>query len=184
MPEPFPLIDRPPVSTKGINIELWRFLGRLEAAFPGGWVLVGGQMVLLHGLESGVLPERETVDADALVNVRVIPDGIAHLSLPRPSRHGGDLAFLLGLVRDIARLDAAMTASDRRWLKLAGSLLDNELVWRSAADPDAARAALRYLLRKDGQAAAEEGEVMTTNGPAVDDSRVGGGRHDDDRSPS
>ena len=47
---------------------------------PGAWVLVGGLMVLLHGLEAGQLPVRETTDADVLVNVRLRPSGTHDLS--------------------------------------------------------------------------------------------------------
>ena len=47
---------------------------------PGAWVLIGGQMVLLHGLEYDELPVRETVDADLLVNVRALPRGTERLA--------------------------------------------------------------------------------------------------------
>jgi len=59
---------------------LWPFLGRLAERLPGGWLLIGGQMVLLHGMEHGQLPLRETNDADALVDVRVAPRGTAELA--------------------------------------------------------------------------------------------------------
>ncbi len=75
MPEPFPGLDRPPVDGEQVNEHLWPFLGLLAARLPGGWVLIGGQMVLLHGMEHGQLPQRETNDADALVDVRVAPRG-------------------------------------------------------------------------------------------------------------
>lgn len=76
MPEPFPPIDRPPVDGEQANRHLWPFLGILANRFPGSWVLVGGQMVLLHGMEHGQLPQRETIDADTLVDVRIAPRGI------------------------------------------------------------------------------------------------------------
>lgn len=78
--EPFPLVDRTPIESAALVPQLWTFLGRLEEQFPGGWVLVGGQMVLLLGLEHGQLTRRDTTDADALVNVRVIPDGTARFA--------------------------------------------------------------------------------------------------------
>jgi len=75
MPEPFPAIHRSPVDGEQVSEHLWPFLGLLADRFPGGWVLVGGQMVLLHGMEHGQLPRRETKDADALVDVRIAPKG-------------------------------------------------------------------------------------------------------------
>lgn len=223
------------------NAHLWPFLGRLAEEFPGGWVLVGGQMVLLLGLEQGELPQRETDDADALVRVKVLPagtsqlsafledqgvmldgvspGGIGHrfrgegltvdvlapdnigtradlttirpartvevpggtrllssprrcpvrvaeqvfaiprpdlpaaivgkaaaLSLPDPSRHAQDLAFLLGLVDDVRTLAAGLTPSDNRWLSHTRQLLENERVWNYSHRPQAARAALLFLL--------------------------------------
>lgn len=75
VPDPFPTIDRPPVDANQVNSHLWPFLGLLADRFPGAWVLVGGQMVLLHGMEYGHLPRRETNDADALIDVRIAPRG-------------------------------------------------------------------------------------------------------------
>lgn len=80
MPEPFPAIDRPAVDGDLVNSHLWPFLGQLAERFPGAWVLVGGQMVLLHGLENDQLPLRETNDADALVDVRVAPRGTVQMA--------------------------------------------------------------------------------------------------------
>ncbi len=37
-------------------------------------------MVLLHGMEYGALPRRDTNDADALVDVRVAPRGSVNLA--------------------------------------------------------------------------------------------------------
>lgn len=202
-------------------------------------------MVVLHGLEAGVPPPQATFDADALVDVRVVPagtrrlahvlrtmgldvagtnrDGVGHrfvgrgLSvdvlapddlgpradlttvppartiavpagsrlvrsrrrvpvdcdgatawIPRPDldaaivgeaaamtlagggRHRADLAFLLGLVPDPRALARSLTPSDRKWLRRAAVLLDDELVWRVAPDPDAARSTLAFVLRRPG----------------------------------
>jgi hypothetical protein len=237
--DPFALVDRDPVAVDSDSISMWRLLDEVERTFPGQWVLVGGQMVQLLGLEHGVEPERATIDADALIDVRLVPDGTARvaaflearglalagigtdgeghrfigegllvdvlapdnlgrraklttippartveipagtrllqdphrvpvdcgdriatiprpdldaaivgkaaaLSLPSPGRHRTDLVFLLGLVSDVAALDAAMSKSDRRWLRLATPLLDGGTLWRGRPE---ARAALRYLLR-------------------------------------
>lgn len=81
MPEAYPLLDRRPVEPGGVAVALWRFLGDLSDAFPGQWALVGGQMVLLHGLEHGEVPERETTDADVLIDVRAERRAIARMSL-------------------------------------------------------------------------------------------------------
>lgn len=80
MPEPYPILDRDPVDGLVPSPEIWALLDRLEQAMPGIWVLVGGLMVLLHGLEAGHLPTRETTDADTLVNVRLRPNGTQDLS--------------------------------------------------------------------------------------------------------
>lgn len=55
----------------------WWGLLELAGAFPHGWVLVGGQMVLLHAREAGVAPHRTTTDVDVVVDVRVAPRQIA-----------------------------------------------------------------------------------------------------------
>ena len=80
MPEPYPRLDREPVDPLGVNVHIWTFLSELSDAFPGQWALVGGQMVLLHGLEAGQLPARETADADALIDIRVAPHGTVAVS--------------------------------------------------------------------------------------------------------
>lgn len=80
MPDPFPALDRPPLDGEQVNEHLWPFLGLLAERLPGSWVLIGGQMVLLHGMEHGQLPRRETNDADALVDVRVAPRGTIELA--------------------------------------------------------------------------------------------------------
>lgn len=238
----YPRLDREPIDPLGINVHIWTFLSELSDAFPGQWALVGGQMVLLHGLEAGQLPNRETTDADALIDIRVAPqgtimvsrwleandikqksisaDGIGHRfegrglivdvlapdhmgaratlttigpartvevpsgrrllesvqcapvkcgseiafvprpdlaaaivgkaaaqTLPAPERHQLDLAFLLGLIDDVTIIDQALTNSDRRKLRIAEGLLNEDRVWRATNNPDDARAALRFLLR-------------------------------------
>ncbi len=62
MPDDFPVLDRLPVDAQRMNQHVWPFLGQLASRFPGSWVLVGGQMVLLLGMEHGQLPRRETND--------------------------------------------------------------------------------------------------------------------------
>jgi hypothetical protein len=214
----------------------------METDLPGSWVLVGGLMVLLHGLEAEQLPHRQTADADALVDVRLRPRATRELStwllgagfeiegssvtgtghrfskgiitvdvlapdnlgrradtrtvppshtmqipagtrllqdaalcpvrlasgsvgyVPRPSlaaaivgkaaaldlddgeRHAEDLAFLLGLVTDPRDIAVRMSKSDLHRLRRAGAVLGNTDVWRHSRTPDAARAALLFLV--------------------------------------
>jgi hypothetical protein len=49
---------------------LWHLLFELSVYMPVNWCLIGGQMVLLHGLEQGRTDARPTVDGDVLVDVR------------------------------------------------------------------------------------------------------------------
>jgi len=49
---------------------LWHLLFELSIYMPANWCLVGGQMVLLHGLEQGRTDARPTADGDVLVDVR------------------------------------------------------------------------------------------------------------------
>jgi len=242
MPDPYPILEREPVDGLLPSPDIWELLDRLEREMPGTWVLVGGLMVLLHGLEAGELPVRETTDADVLVNVRLRPNGTYDLSswllgaglafegssatgtghrfssnmvsvdvlapdhlgeranirtvppsrtiqipagtrllrdaalspvrlsptlighVPRPSltaaivgksaalrlddssRHAEDLAFLFGLVPDPREIAVGLSKSDRRHLRRAGSLLDDERVWEYSQNPDAAQATLQFLI--------------------------------------
>jgi len=43
------------------------------------WTLIGGQMVLLHGLEHGRLPPRVSEDLDLVVNVRTRPPALPRM---------------------------------------------------------------------------------------------------------
>jgi hypothetical protein len=56
---------------------VWDALLDLASRQPTGWTLVGAQMVSLHGRERGRVPPSATVDADVLVNVRVVQDATA-----------------------------------------------------------------------------------------------------------
>jgi hypothetical protein len=58
----------PPVSPALTT--LWHVLFDLEVRQPADWCLIGGQMVLLHGLEHGRTEARPSVDGDVLVDVR------------------------------------------------------------------------------------------------------------------
>ena len=99
----WPVVAREPVklpALPGYDADLWLALIELTDVRPGEWTLIGGQMVLLHALEHGVVPPRVSTDLDVLVNARVVtgavrqfvrsieargfalegasPDGIAH----------------------------------------------------------------------------------------------------------
>ncbi|AYG03000.1 hypothetical protein [Gryllotalpicola protaetiae] len=51
----------------------WNGLLDVSERLPGGWTLVGGQMVQLHCFERGQFPSRPTDDADAVLDVRAEP---------------------------------------------------------------------------------------------------------------
>lgn len=70
-PEYVPTIDRDPVVLPVLpdyQTAMWTTLLDLER-LGRPWVLVGGQMTLLHCLENGVSPSRSTDDADVVVGV-------------------------------------------------------------------------------------------------------------------
>jgi len=63
--------------------EVWRALLEPRERYPEGWTLIGARMVTLYALEHGRTPPRFSLDADALINVRLIPRGtdrFSHLS--------------------------------------------------------------------------------------------------------
>src|SRR6266542_3456105 len=60
--------------------EVWRALLELRERYPEGWTLIGARMVTLYALEHGRTPPRFSLDADALINVRLIPRGTQRLS--------------------------------------------------------------------------------------------------------
>jgi hypothetical protein len=59
---------------------VWDALLDLSARQPRGWTLVGAQMVILLGHESGRVLPRATADADLVVDVRSVRGGTAQLS--------------------------------------------------------------------------------------------------------
>jgi hypothetical protein len=60
-----------------VHRELWSVLGDLADGHPGDWVLVGGQMVLLHALEARRSPPRVSQDLDTIIDARVRPLAVA-----------------------------------------------------------------------------------------------------------
>ncbi|HEY5050459.1 MAG TPA: hypothetical protein VII50_06130 [Acidothermaceae bacterium] len=58
-------------------VVVWQLLFDIAAAVPiGRWQLVGGQMVLLHGLCAGRQPLRATHDIDVLADLLTASDGL------------------------------------------------------------------------------------------------------------
>lgn len=63
----WPVVAREPVklpALPGYDAGLWLALIELTDVRPGEWTLIGGQMVLLHALEHGVVPPRVSTDLD------------------------------------------------------------------------------------------------------------------------
>ena len=60
--------------------QVWESLLELRTRYPDGWTLIGARMVTLYALEYGRTPPRFSLDADALVNVRLIPHGTERFS--------------------------------------------------------------------------------------------------------
>ncbi len=69
------MIDLPPLGA--LESALWDALLDIADKIPSGWTLIGGQMVLLHGLEKGRVPPRVSEDLDLVVDVRVRPHVLA-----------------------------------------------------------------------------------------------------------
>jgi hypothetical protein len=77
-PRPATPIEMPPLV--GQLAEIWRALAQLaEHAGDLRWTVVGGQMVMLHGLEHGTTPDRVSNDIDAAVDVRADPQAVTKL---------------------------------------------------------------------------------------------------------
>jgi hypothetical protein len=68
----------------------WRILLDLYADFPGGWCLIGGQMVWLLANEHSVDPIRATDDVDVAVDIRTDQQAIRRLCVWLRS-HGFEL---------------------------------------------------------------------------------------------
>ena len=56
--------------------ELWHLLLDMNEAVSAPWTLIGGQMVLLHALEHGVVPPQISQDGDVIADVRADPAAI------------------------------------------------------------------------------------------------------------
>ena len=71
------MLDLPPLGA--LETELWDALLDIADRVPEDWTLIGGQMVLLHGLEKDRIPPRVSEDLDLVVDVRVRPPVLATL---------------------------------------------------------------------------------------------------------
>ena len=65
------MLELPPLGA--LETALWDALLDIAERIPEGWTLIGGQMVLLHGLENDRVPPRVSEDLDLVVDVRVRP---------------------------------------------------------------------------------------------------------------
>lgn len=66
-----PAISFPPLA--GGGEELWRLLLDLVERLHVPWTLVGGQMVLLHGLQHDRTPSGVSAGLDAVIDIRTDP---------------------------------------------------------------------------------------------------------------
>ena len=88
---PPPVVDRPPVVVPvpdDTGAAVWEALVALDQRLTSPWCLVGGQMVVLHCLEHGVVPPRATDDGDIVVDVFV-----ERAALTRATSALADLGF-------------------------------------------------------------------------------------------
>ena len=56
--------------------DLWTTLCDLDDAHHADWVIIGGQMVMLHALQAGREPGRVSQDLDAVIDARVRPPAL------------------------------------------------------------------------------------------------------------
>ena len=105
--------QEPPVLFDGVltlttlvtDTSLWHtIIGIAQALRPDEWVLVGGQMVALHGFMAGAVPPRVTTDIDIVADV-MVRAGTLHRCVevlesmklePRPSLTGKRLHRFVG----------------------------------------------------------------------------------------
>lgn len=82
MTEDIPRLDIDPIHLPplaGATDDLWRLLLDLAGAVDAPWTLVGGQMVMLHGLQRGRPSPRVSTDIDTVVDVRADPRGMRRM---------------------------------------------------------------------------------------------------------
>lgn len=62
------------------ELRAWHTLFDLYEAIPGGWALVGGQMVHLHCWQRDIEPPRVTTDADLIMDIRANRQSLHQIS--------------------------------------------------------------------------------------------------------
>ncbi|MCB0872937.1 MAG: hypothetical protein KDC36_06125 [Thermoleophilia bacterium] len=78
------MIDLPPLGA--LESSIWDALLDITERVPKGSTLIGGQMVLLRGLEKQRIPPRISEDLDLVADVRVRPPVLAAIhTAHRPS---------------------------------------------------------------------------------------------------
>ncbi len=78
MSEELIIVRFPPLNTS--LSQVWHLLFELSQAQPDSWCLVGGLMVMLHGLENGRSDARPTADGDVLVDIRSRPAALREIT--------------------------------------------------------------------------------------------------------
>jgi hypothetical protein len=63
----------------GALVELWSVLLDLSERLSDAWSLIGGQMVLLHGLENGRTPPAASTDLDVLADIQADQQSLQRL---------------------------------------------------------------------------------------------------------
>jgi len=74
-----PILDVDPVVLPALapsHGSLWKLLCDLADRHQTDWVLIGGQMVLLHALQAGRSPNRVSQDLDTVIDARVRPPAL------------------------------------------------------------------------------------------------------------
>lgn len=117
------------------NDPVWRAIRDIAAHMrTDEWVLIGGQMVAMHGFIAGTTPPRATTDIDIVANVMVrvgalgseveiiVPDMRGAMVLKARAaaadrrdteRHFADLAFLCSVVADPIELRGQLDTKER-----------------------------------------------------------------------
>lgn len=154
-PQAPPPVVLPPLA--GALDKLWELIldvaGRLP---PSGWVLVGGQMVMLHGLAAGRGETRASEDVDVLANlvtdasalVRCV-EAVRSLDLqPRPDSAGNVYRFIRQADNARADILAPDSFPPRRRLRTMGG----DTI-RIPGGTQALQRAIRLDVVKDGRSA-------------------------------
>src|SRR3546814_9823602 len=88
-------VEREPVELPllgGALGEVWDTIDALAHRLDVPWTIVGGQMVLLHGLEHDETPPRVSTDVDAAVDVRADRAALGRLVFTLTSQLGFESA--------------------------------------------------------------------------------------------